>query len=273
MDPLLEHILARPDDDEARRVYADALLERGDERGVFITLQLARGARTLTDEEHRRELEVLALSGAQWLGALNPLLLAPVFARGFLTECTLTSVPPSAVGDPTWATVERLRYSGLDDPRLAELVLHPVMRALDLLSGPRGAALDALAARDGPGPRVLEVLHPLGAAAARRLGSWRPSRLTAVRLLGAAPEWADLLALLETPLARRRLTVRRLGLELEADRARLAVRCLSATAAESLPHLLHLWPRELEAITIDRGPLPADALRTLQHHAGSLEVR
>ncbi len=38
---LLAEVLANPDDDAARQVYADALQERGDPRGEFIALQLA----------------------------------------------------------------------------------------------------------------------------------------------------------------------------------------------------------------------------------------
>jgi uncharacterized protein (TIGR02996 family) len=40
-DALLAAILADPDDDEARRVYADALIAEGDPRGDFIAMQLA----------------------------------------------------------------------------------------------------------------------------------------------------------------------------------------------------------------------------------------
>ena len=39
-DPLIDDILAAPDDDGPRQVYADSLTERGDPRGEFITLQL-----------------------------------------------------------------------------------------------------------------------------------------------------------------------------------------------------------------------------------------
>lgn len=44
-DALLAAILADPDSDEARRVYADLLVERGDPRGDFIHLELALDGR------------------------------------------------------------------------------------------------------------------------------------------------------------------------------------------------------------------------------------
>jgi uncharacterized protein (TIGR02996 family) len=40
-DALLAAVIANPDDDEPRAVYADHLIEHGDPRGTFISLQLA----------------------------------------------------------------------------------------------------------------------------------------------------------------------------------------------------------------------------------------
>ena len=42
-DALLAAIYADPDDDAPRHVLADALIDRGDPRGEFISMQLARG--------------------------------------------------------------------------------------------------------------------------------------------------------------------------------------------------------------------------------------
>jgi uncharacterized protein (TIGR02996 family) len=51
---LLERITAAPDDDGPRRVLADLLIERGDDRGEFISLQLDAEAGPLTEEAQRR---------------------------------------------------------------------------------------------------------------------------------------------------------------------------------------------------------------------------
>ncbi|MBL8920122.1 MAG: zinc-ribbon domain-containing protein [Myxococcaceae bacterium] len=51
---LLERIAAAPDDDAPRRVLADVLLDRGDERGEFITLQLDAEAGPLTAAAQQR---------------------------------------------------------------------------------------------------------------------------------------------------------------------------------------------------------------------------
>jgi uncharacterized protein (TIGR02996 family) len=83
---LLENILARPDDDDARLVYADHLLEKGEPRGELIAVQvkLARleSAGAVTSAEYRvlRTRERLLLKTMP-LGT---------YRRGFVTRCELT---------------------------------------------------------------------------------------------------------------------------------------------------------------------------------------
>ena len=130
-DALLAAIYDAPDDDVARQVYADYLLERADPRGDFITLQLAN---TATKRQH----ELIRTYGDDWLGPLAPL--APrtgrVFARGFLhaarVEETTRDIALRALAAPEWATVvelDVLRWS------TADVVLHPALRALRTLRG------------------------------------------------------------------------------------------------------------------------------------------
>ena len=57
-DALLAAIYAAPDDDTPRLVFADALTERGDPRGEFIALQLARAKGKATPAHLMREREV-----------------------------------------------------------------------------------------------------------------------------------------------------------------------------------------------------------------------
>jgi uncharacterized protein (TIGR02996 family) len=58
-DALLSAIYAAPDDDTPRLVFADTLTERGDLRGEFISLQIARSQGRATPAQRRRERELL----------------------------------------------------------------------------------------------------------------------------------------------------------------------------------------------------------------------
>lgn len=93
---LLDAVLARPDDDAPRRVYADWLEEQGDPRGEFIAVQceLAAGgvepSRRAALEERERAL--LNLHQAAWLGPLSTEAASVSFSRGFLAEVTVLDV-------------------------------------------------------------------------------------------------------------------------------------------------------------------------------------
>ena len=97
IDPLLQAVFDDPKDDRLREVVADALMERGDLRGEFISLQLGLARGTLKHMDRAYALE--RRFGRDWVG------LAPVsrvrFARGFpwLVEA------PTASDQPEWATV------------------------------------------------------------------------------------------------------------------------------------------------------------------------
>jgi uncharacterized protein (TIGR02996 family) len=91
-DELLADIVANPDDDAPRRVYADALLERGDPYGEFINVQLDLAgdglSRTERIRRRRREAELLALHHDAWKATFD--LAAHVrFRRGFVDVMTL----------------------------------------------------------------------------------------------------------------------------------------------------------------------------------------
>jgi uncharacterized protein (TIGR02996 family) len=120
IEQLLEAVLAAPDDDAPRLVYADALLERGDLRGELIVRQCRGDAASDLVEQY----------GDAWLGELAPLLSASVFERGFLTKATVRPQQARAiepvVGHPLWRTVRELRGP-------AAIALHPSMTALRVL--------------------------------------------------------------------------------------------------------------------------------------------
>jgi uncharacterized protein (TIGR02996 family) len=90
---LLEAILAAPDDDGPRLIYADWLEERGDPHGEFIRLQVALAGAPAHDPRRpawrERERALLAEHRDAWLGPLRGLFYLGEFRRGFLEEITL----------------------------------------------------------------------------------------------------------------------------------------------------------------------------------------
>jgi uncharacterized protein (TIGR02996 family) len=132
-------VYASPEDDGPRAVLADVLSERGDPRGEFITLQLARGQRELTPEEQKLEAALLRKHQSAWLGEVASILRYrnyPRFGlerpddryptlfirwhRGFLYACILTFTLPKLkklASAPEWSTVEHVRGLRVEDER------------------------------------------------------------------------------------------------------------------------------------------------------------
>lgn len=151
-EALLRAAHEAPGDDAPRQVLADALTERGDPRGEFLSLQFAqaRGEATMAQVEHARRL--LAASGTRWFDGLQGQV-APraVFRRGLLAEVQLATRTP----DPTcaaWRTVEVLDCGGLA-LSLADFLRHPNLSSVRALRSLRGDSFAALA-REGRGLRL-----------------------------------------------------------------------------------------------------------------------
>jgi uncharacterized protein (TIGR02996 family) len=92
----LEAILADPDDDSPRLIYADWLDERGDaDRAEFIRVQCALHAAPADDPRRPawrdREAALLTAHEAGWLGPLRGQFYLWAFRRGFLEEVTLNA--------------------------------------------------------------------------------------------------------------------------------------------------------------------------------------
>jgi uncharacterized protein (TIGR02996 family) len=134
-DAFLQDILANPEDDTPRLIYADWLEERGDPRGEFIRVQ-CRLARMSADDKRRPRLEqlegeLLERYQDKWLGSVRPSLARWSFRRGFLD---MIAVPASlylqrAVKCP--ATVRRFEVdlAGFEIPlSIIELVPEGVAR-------------------------------------------------------------------------------------------------------------------------------------------------
>jgi uncharacterized protein (TIGR02996 family) len=111
VDVLLQAVYDAPLDDGPRLVLADHLMQRGDARGEFISLQLARVNGRADDTTRVRELELLAQSNGQWTGRIGLALEASrfVFHRGFVAYAQLPRTKNTLhefAGDPAWHTVE-----------------------------------------------------------------------------------------------------------------------------------------------------------------------
>ena len=140
---LLEGILAAPDDDAPRLMYADWLTEHGDPRGEFIALQCARAAGRVSAEARRREAELLQQHRVAFLGRFaNRVTLSGLrFDRGFLARATLRQTLPR---DPACRLLEDVsfgRHSSFDG-------------ALDRLHTARDLALEVLAEVMARAPRL-----------------------------------------------------------------------------------------------------------------------
>lgn len=197
---LFAPVWAAPRDPAPRQVLADALLEQGDPRGEFISLQLA-------DASHQRQRALLKQFGRQWLGALADVVDLkadpPRFEGGFAAEVSVRQVKRAqfllAADAPEWATVRRVRQglqrftatmTGLDDAGVVGLdtltalgrEAPPVtVRSLTVVALP-SAALDALESLERP-PRWLGLHAPIWVAtrdfrdALQRLGALPLERL------------------------------------------------------------------------------------------------
>lgn len=222
VDELVARVHAEPDDDGARHVLADALLERGDPRGELIALQLA------PKRDRRRERQLLRHHLASWLAPLDSVVVAKtaVFERGFLAACAVScsdeQVGSAVLARPEWATVRELalyaRGAGSWELPVSPLLSAPTMRALRSVRGLRPQALSEL----GP-PLPLTSLHVnlFGAFLVPLIERATPA-LPALRHLdlgffgGATVPFAD--AIFQLPLVARLAT---LTVELLSERAKV----------------------------------------------------
>ena len=130
-ESLLAPIWASPRDLALRQVLADRLLEQGDPRGEFISLQLAFAS-------PKRQRALLKAHGRQWLGTLAEVVdlkaQPPLFQQGFVAEVSVRAVKVAqfllASDAPEWGTVRRVRrglqrfsktMTGLEDAGLVKL--------------------------------------------------------------------------------------------------------------------------------------------------------
>ncbi|MBM4782668.1 MAG: TIGR02996 domain-containing protein [Archangiaceae bacterium] len=158
VNDLLARVHDAPDDDTAKLVVADALLERKDPRGEFIALQFKAWRGEATKEDRARVSALLSKHRASWLGPLSDVLdpESLVFEKGFLRQGALlewacaSNVTETWVEAPALREVRELVMPDLGAAALASLLERPQLRHL---LGPRLSstrALQALATREWP---------------------------------------------------------------------------------------------------------------------------
>ncbi len=127
---LLARILDDPSDTNARLVYADWLLERGEPRGELIQLQCMES----DPSKAQRVRGLIRRHAGRWLGPVAAVTEPAdrVWDRGFLRAARLTQGHfreiREAFGHPEWATVESLDTQG--HAMAGELLLAGGMRSL-----------------------------------------------------------------------------------------------------------------------------------------------
>lgn len=158
VNDLLARVHDAPDDDTAKLVVADALLEQKDPRGEFIMLQFKVWRGEATKEDRTRVSALLSKHRASWLGPLGDVLEPEslVFEKGFLRQGALQEWACAANVTETWIEAPALRelrelvMPDLGAAALAGLLERPQLRHL---LGPRLSstrALQALATREWP---------------------------------------------------------------------------------------------------------------------------
>jgi uncharacterized protein (TIGR02996 family) len=138
-DPLFARVLADPDDNALRQVWADALQESGDPRGELIAIQIAASGGSLTPAQDKRVRSLIAKHALDWLGPLSDIVMRKaglVFDRGVISSCqiqvkNLTALN-AAIGHPLWAAVRKVWFCDHHawDPRIVPLLADPAFRSL-----------------------------------------------------------------------------------------------------------------------------------------------
>jgi uncharacterized protein (TIGR02996 family) len=150
-EAFLQAVLANPNDDGVRLIYADFLEEHGQpERAEFIRLQCTLAKLPYADPRRpalqARELELLRLHQEAWLGPLRPLLTHWTFRRGFLDGVIVAArhlVDPEHFSPPGTVRLIKADLDGFDVPqRILELMPESLARENLLLPlGLRGRTL------------------------------------------------------------------------------------------------------------------------------------
>jgi uncharacterized protein (TIGR02996 family) len=223
---MLAAIVARPDDDGPRLVYADWLTERRHPAGEFIVLQISRSRGKATAAARAREAELLATHRKALLGPFDGAVAKSGlrFERGFLVSARFTE----------------------------EVPLHPLtrlLRSVDFDEGfAKGARFDALEAAKGPGPTQRDALPLI----APKLAHWDVE----------GSDWKSLRASLQ-PLRLETLTLR--GLK-DPRLETMLSEFFSSPAASTLRSLeLHVDGPSGSQLALDGAPASLTSISVHRH--------
>jgi len=141
LEDLFAQVYASPDDDEVRRILADALTEAGDPRGELITFQLHPDV-----DYQRRAMRLVQQNGLRWLGALRGAVIPLGYERGFLAHAQVVDTEAAAIlrDHREWATLHTLE---LADTATPPAMLGPSFRSLTKLVNANVAALTWMVAQ------------------------------------------------------------------------------------------------------------------------------
>jgi uncharacterized protein (TIGR02996 family) len=197
---LLANVLAEPDSDLARHVYADELVTRNDPRGELVQLELALAGplsirkRALLVERRAALVSQHAKTWWPWAGvtlrvkrgfveaAAGPALLAvagELFANEPVVELDLRDVddPGRLARAPWMSRVRRLKVHGIDDEGFATLVAAKACQQLQSLNvSANELSSEALGALKGrlPACRTLVLTaNPFGDEGIEALRRWK----------------------------------------------------------------------------------------------------
>ena len=107
-NPFLQEVIAHPDSDEARLIYADYLEERDDPRGEFIRVQCELASCSVLSpfyEDLRvRSQELLTEYGEEWAQELGQDVVKAEFHRGFISTVTMLGRKIPSQGSQLFST-------------------------------------------------------------------------------------------------------------------------------------------------------------------------
>lgn len=159
IEELYRAVFAAPEDDGPRLVLADALQERGDPRGEFISLQLQTPR---AQRSERRMQKLLERHRSEFLRGLAPAVMPEAtqrWERGFLSEASVV-LHGELVEAPDWATVKKLEvlFSGTPPLELAsehmrslrEITLAPLEAVPVLFGAPRALRVETVMLQGPP---------------------------------------------------------------------------------------------------------------------------
>lgn len=220
---LLGLVLAAPDDDEPRLVYADWLSEQGDPRGEFIQIQcmlgralLGAGAKYASREgrklpyESRQELEarekeLVKKHEAEWLAPIRRYIRQWQLRRGFVDHVIADAGAfldgLDALKQVPLTSAKLTGFKASHAAKLAAATKHPTLRQLDLSRNRIDArTAHALKSELLEGVRDLSLWgNPLGDAGLAELAQARMPALRALSLSKVDATAKGVLALAKAP--------------------------------------------------------------------------